>query len=227
STCATSAIFKAILIIQRGPFDLPSSVSSADGALQSSLINLKEEEHLGNVCIASRLFGCNALCRHLVSLSDRHVPRPLLQVVKLSIKRHCEQCVQLRQVQAKKQINVLLVPTSLPVALTSISNSPYGCQLLNNLLSSKSKATILLARQAWLLPYRSLNLAWFDRLLSLLCRAIALDALLAWLSTLGGGFSNLGDSFADAASIAGEIACRQFRVAMELDDAELQCRCCI
>ncbi|KAH9286774.1 Uncharacterized protein ECG_01556 [Echinococcus granulosus] len=58
-----------------------------------------------------------------------------------------------------------------------------------------------------------------------LCRHIILQEAMSWLSTLGGGFSSLGDKFEDAAEIAGEISLRQMYLALSMKIPVFQARC--
>nr|CDS27846.2 expressed protein [Hymenolepis microstoma] len=48
---------------------------------------------------------------------------------------------------------------------------------------------------------------------------------MSWLSTLGGGFSCLGDRFEDAAEIAGQISLRQMYLALTMKIPVFQARC--
>lgn len=52
-----------------------------------------------------------------------------------------------------------------------------------------------------------------------------LDNAMAWLSTLGGAFSALGDSIENCATIAGKISLRQLQIAYRLGDPYLAARC--
>ncbi|XP_014290269.1 uncharacterized protein F58A4.6 [Halyomorpha halys] len=52
-----------------------------------------------------------------------------------------------------------------------------------------------------------------------------LDHAMAWLSTLGGAFSALGDSIENCATIAGKISVRQLQIAIRLGDPYLAARC--
>jgi Domain of unknown function (DUF4807) len=54
---------------------------------------------------------------------------------------------------------------------------------------------------------------------------IEIDHMFSWLSTLGGGFSALGDYFEDRAKIAGKISIQQMRLAYRLGDPNLISRC--
>lgn len=52
-----------------------------------------------------------------------------------------------------------------------------------------------------------------------------LDNAMAWLSTLGGAFSALGDSIERCATIAGKISLRQLEISLRLGDPFLIARC--
>ncbi|KAL5962008.1 hypothetical protein TSMEX_010321 [Taenia solium] len=58
-----------------------------------------------------------------------------------------------------------------------------------------------------------------------LYRHVILQEAMSWLSTLGGGFSSLGDKFKDAAEIAGEISLRQMYLALSMKIPVFQARC--
>uniref|UniRef100_A0A5K3EZG5 Foie-gras_1 domain-containing protein n=1 Tax=Mesocestoides corti TaxID=53468 RepID=A0A5K3EZG5_MESCO len=58
-----------------------------------------------------------------------------------------------------------------------------------------------------------------------LYRHIILQEAMSWLSTLGGGFSSLGEKFEDAAEIAGEISLRQMYLALSMKIPVFQARC--
>lgn len=54
---------------------------------------------------------------------------------------------------------------------------------------------------------------------------IEVDYLMSWLSTLGGGFSALGEQFSACAETAGKISLRQLQLGLRLGDPFLQARC--
>ncbi|KAM7539501.1 hypothetical protein Aperf_G00000022744 [Anoplocephala perfoliata] len=58
-----------------------------------------------------------------------------------------------------------------------------------------------------------------------LYRHVLQQEAMAWLSTLGGGFSCLGDRFEDAAEIAGHISLRQMYLALTMKIPVFQARC--
>ncbi|KAL7061764.1 hypothetical protein AAHC03_01621 [Spirometra sp. Aus1] len=70
-----------------------------------------------------------------------------------------------------------------------------------------------------------LNNSGYYVVVRLLYKHIILLEAMSWLSTLGGGFSCLGDRFEDAAEIAGAISLRQMRLATAMQIPFFQARC--
>lgn len=66
---------------------------------------------------------------------------------------------------------------------------------------------------------------WSGMTLKTLWVAIEMDYLMSWLSTLGGGYSALGDDFAKCAETAGKISLKQLNLGLQLGDPFLQSRC--
>ncbi|KAL5277770.1 F58A4.6 family protein [Megaselia abdita] len=66
---------------------------------------------------------------------------------------------------------------------------------------------------------------WSHMTLKTLWEAIEMDYLMSWLSTLGGGYSALGDDFAKCAETAGKISLKQLNLGLQLGDPCLQSRC--
>ncbi|GFU34261.1 uncharacterized protein NPIL_31981 [Nephila pilipes] len=66
---------------------------------------------------------------------------------------------------------------------------------------------------------------WNERIEVLVYERCELENAMAWLSTLGGAFSALGDYFTDYAEKAGLISVQQFRLALRLGDPLTICRC--
>lgn len=66
---------------------------------------------------------------------------------------------------------------------------------------------------------------WNDRMEVLVYERCELENAMAWLSTLGGAFSALGDYFTDYAEKAGLISKQQFSLALRLGDPLTICRC--
>nr|XP_016923241.1 uncharacterized protein F58A4.6 isoform X1 [Drosophila suzukii]XP_016923242.1 uncharacterized protein F58A4.6 isoform X1 [Drosophila suzukii] len=64
-----------------------------------------------------------------------------------------------------------------------------------------------------------------DMLAHTLWEHIEVEHLMSWLSTLGGGFSALGEQFERCAETAGKISLQQLKIGMRLGDPFLQARC--
>ncbi|XP_064619479.1 uncharacterized protein LOC135482924 [Lineus longissimus] len=70
-----------------------------------------------------------------------------------------------------------------------------------------------------------INYKWCNVLQVLVTKRMILEELMAWLSTLGGGYSSLGDFVVEHAEEAGRISIQQLKIALELGDAIVQCKC--
>ncbi|XP_061391011.1 uncharacterized protein F58A4.6 [Musca vetustissima] len=66
---------------------------------------------------------------------------------------------------------------------------------------------------------------WNRMLARKLWEKIETDYLMSWLSTLGGGYSALGEQFSECAQVAGKISRKQLRIGIQLGDPFLQSRC--
>ncbi|KAI9582285.1 uncharacterized protein F58A4.6 [Glossina fuscipes] len=66
---------------------------------------------------------------------------------------------------------------------------------------------------------------WNAMLTRKLYEKVETDYLMSWLSTLGGGFSALGEQFSRCAEVAGKISMRQLYIGIHLGDPFLQARC--
>ncbi|XP_037937847.1 uncharacterized protein F58A4.6-like [Teleopsis dalmanni] len=66
---------------------------------------------------------------------------------------------------------------------------------------------------------------WNHMLSYILWEHIEMEHLMSWLSTLGGGFSALGEQFSKFAETAGRISLKQLSIGMRLGDPFLQARC--
>ncbi|XP_067635305.1 uncharacterized protein F58A4.6 [Eurosta solidaginis] len=66
----------------------------------------------------------------------------------------------------------------------------------------------------------------WNRILShTLWERIEVEYLMSWLSTLGGGYSALGEQFTKYAEVAGKISLRQLHIGLRLGDPFIQARC--
>ncbi|XP_058977459.1 uncharacterized protein F58A4.6 [Musca domestica] len=66
---------------------------------------------------------------------------------------------------------------------------------------------------------------WNRMLARKLWEKIETDYLMSWLSTLGGGYSALGEQFSECAQVAGKISRKQLLIGIQLGDPFLQSRC--
>ncbi|CAF4802901.1 unnamed protein product [Pieris macdunnoughi] len=69
-----------------------------------------------------------------------------------------------------------------------------------------------------------LDYAWNERVSYLVWSKIEIENAFAWLSTLGGAYSALGDYFEHCAEEAGRISVRQYRLSQMLGDESLAAR---
>uniref|UniRef100_A0AAG5CZI8 Uncharacterized protein n=1 Tax=Anopheles atroparvus TaxID=41427 RepID=A0AAG5CZI8_ANOAO len=70
-----------------------------------------------------------------------------------------------------------------------------------------------------------LDYHWGERAVRMLWELLELTELMAWLSTLGGAFSALGDYQQACAETAGKISIHQMKLAFRLGDPALVARC--
>jgi len=70
-----------------------------------------------------------------------------------------------------------------------------------------------------------IDFKWNDMISTLLWNKIECDYMMSWLSTLGGGFSALGEQFSNCAEVAGKISLKQLKIGLRLGDPFLQARC--
>uniref|UniRef100_A0A0B7BEQ4 Uncharacterized protein n=1 Tax=Arion vulgaris TaxID=1028688 RepID=A0A0B7BEQ4_9EUPU len=76
-------------------------------------------------------------------------------------------------------------------------------------------------------PKQKIDYAWSMRMLDQLSKHVALEEGFAWLSTLGGAHSSLGETFIHHAEQAGRISSQQLKLAIELGNESLMARCYI
>lgn len=70
-----------------------------------------------------------------------------------------------------------------------------------------------------------LDYKWNGRVQVLVNEKCDLENAMAWLSTLGGAFSALGDTYVECAKRAGVISVQQLSIALRLGDPLTVCRC--
>ncbi|XP_002132992.2 uncharacterized protein F58A4.6-like [Drosophila pseudoobscura] len=71
----------------------------------------------------------------------------------------------------------------------------------------------------------TIDYKWAEILAHTIWQHIAVEHLMSWLSTLGGGFSALGEQFERCAKTAGRISLQQLKIGLRLGDPCLQARC--
>ncbi|KAK7483425.1 hypothetical protein BaRGS_00025365 [Batillaria attramentaria] len=74
-------------------------------------------------------------------------------------------------------------------------------------------------------PEQKLDYKWGWRMNHLLTKRMLLEDAMAWLSTLGGAHSSLGEYFRHHAEMAGQISIKQLQLAMEMGDPFTVARC--
>ncbi|XP_064537110.1 uncharacterized protein F58A4.6 [Drosophila montana] len=71
----------------------------------------------------------------------------------------------------------------------------------------------------------TIDYKWADMVAHTIWEHIEVEHLMSWLSTLGGGFSALGEQFERCAQTAGKISLQQLTIGLRLGDPFLQARC--
>ncbi|KAH9376887.1 hypothetical protein HPB48_002797 [Haemaphysalis longicornis] len=70
-----------------------------------------------------------------------------------------------------------------------------------------------------------MDMPWEAKIGSLVNEQLELENTMAWLSTLGGAFSALGDYSPQFAQAASQVSLKQLQLAMRLGDPVVVCRC--
>ncbi|XP_021345245.1 uncharacterized protein LOC110445142 [Mizuhopecten yessoensis] len=76
-----------------------------------------------------------------------------------------------------------------------------------------------------LYPRQKIDYAWNYRMWSQMAKRVMFDDAMNWLSTLGGGYSSLGDYFQHHAEEAGRISLQQLKLSEEMGDPLNSARC--
>ncbi|KAI6654654.1 hypothetical protein LOD99_1048 [Oopsacas minuta] len=71
----------------------------------------------------------------------------------------------------------------------------------------------------------SLDYRWYARVYSLLSDFVFMESALAWLNTIGGAYSSLGERSKYHAKVAHNIAIKQLAIANKLNDTKLMTQC--
>lgn len=71
----------------------------------------------------------------------------------------------------------------------------------------------------------NIDYKWTKLITQTIQEHIQLERLMCWLSTLGGGYSSLGDQYEGCAETAGKISLQQLSIGLRLGNPLLQARC--
>ncbi|XP_033747503.1 uncharacterized protein LOC117332631 [Pecten maximus] len=101
----------------------------------------------------------------------------------------------------------------------SVTNS-HVCEFFDSVVLVPYVVKLVL-----LYPRQKIDYAWNYRMGSQMMRRVILDDAMNWLSTLGGGYSSLGDYFQHHAEEAGRISLQQLKLAERMGDPVMSARC--
>lgn len=77
-----------------------------------------------------------------------------------------------------------------------------------------------------LVPWKAvMDVSWEAKIGRLVVEQLELENAMAWLSTLGGAFSALGDYCTRFAEAAGQVSVKQLKLALRIGDPVTVCRC--
>ncbi|XP_076344863.1 uncharacterized protein LOC143244314 isoform X1 [Tachypleus tridentatus] len=96
--------------------------------------------------------------------------------------------------------------------------------LLCSICNSFVKVLSLSVEVSWL-KKQPMDKIWNYKIRILVAEQAVMENAMAWLSTLGGAYSALGDQFQYCAIEAGRISMQQLKVALRLGEPLLICRC--
>ncbi|XP_060074598.1 uncharacterized protein LOC132554310 [Ylistrum balloti] len=105
-----------------------------------------------------------------------------------------------------------IVPTSVTIS--------HVCEFFDSVVLVPYVVKLVL-----LYPKQKIDYAWNYRIGSQITRRLMLDDAMNWLSTLGGGYSSLGDYFQHHAEEAGRISVQQLKLAEQMGDPIMSARC--
>lgn len=108
-----------------------------------------------------------------------------------------------------------------------LNSDVYRTNVINNMyrLSESHESEDVLLKLNLNPPQNEIiDYLWNDKLLRLVWSRIEIENAFSWLSTLGGAYSALGDTFQYCAEEAGRIAIRQYKLSCMLGDKSLAAR---
>lgn len=77
-----------------------------------------------------------------------------------------------------------------------------------------------------LVPWKPvMDMSWEAKIIHLVVEQVELENTMAWLSTLGGAFSALGDYSSQFAEAAALVSVKQLKLALRIGDPVTMCRC--
>lgn len=91
----------------------------------------------------------------------------------------------------------------------------------------KSDGIDFLVFVIYAVPQPPIHIAWYRRIVALINEFIHVYEVMAWLSTLGGAYSAMGDYCDRAKGVAKQISAKQLQLAARLGDPTQVCRCWI
>ncbi|XP_047524072.1 uncharacterized protein LOC125062299 [Pieris napi] len=126
----------------------------------------------------------------------------------------------------RKSLKFILSALYLQPFMKICANSTLFRRNINNLyeLSGNKSETRFLKLILEPPDKEILDYAWNERVSYLVWSKIEIENAFAWLSTLGGAYSALGDYFEHCAEEAGRISVRQYRLSQMLGDESLAAR---
>lgn len=114
----------------------------------------------------------------------------------------------------------MVLPVEYFAFLIQLLHSKRFCRSFSVFLNFFSKPILFVCSEMICVHHK----AFSNIVLASLNKFILLEEAMAWFSTLGGGFSSLGENFISAAEIAGTISVVQLMLAMEIDSPIVQAK---
>ncbi|XP_055326541.1 uncharacterized protein F58A4.6 [Sitodiplosis mosellana] len=148
------------------------------------------------------------------------------QCYKFSISKHHNKCTNIEPIEIKDVTGITksITPNQLVYVMKEFNLLNRFRRRIFNLLKELSSTTVLFyviePINGGLIDY-----AWCRRAFRITWEKVEIENLMSWLSTLGGAFSALGDSFEKCAEKAGRISEYQLKLASKSGDPSIIARC--
>ncbi|XP_062135639.1 uncharacterized protein F58A4.6-like [Drosophila sulfurigaster albostrigata] len=137
--------------------------------------------------------------------------------------------IQIESADEGKQLAKHKLMRRLSVQLDAVSGNYLLREVLQQNVLQHQLQHNLSVQLLWLSlqpPARlGIDYKWTLMLSHTIAEHVQLDQLMCWLSTLGGGYSSLGDQFTRCAEAAGKISLQQLSIGLRLGNPLLQARC--